>query len=275
MKKHITITKLISYTILFIGSVSILVPFIWMILTSVKPSNEVLQMPPKWIPSKFLWGNYAEAYKAISFGQYFFNSVFVAICVTTGELITTILAAFAFSNINFKFKHIIFIILISTMMVPSEILLVPNYVTLSEFGWINSYKALIIPWCASIFSIFLLRQQFLKIPDSYYKAAKMDGCSDFRYLFTIMVPMSIPTLMSISILKFINCWNSYMWPLIVTNSTKMRTLPVALAAFSTEAGTKYNMLMAFSAMIIIPILVVYFFTQKYIIKGISKAGLKG
>ncbi len=275
MKKHIAIIKIISYTILLIGSISILVPFAWMVLTSVKPSNEVLQMPPKWIPSKFLWRNYAEAYKAVTFGQYFFNSVFVAICVTAGELITTILAAFAFSNIDFKFKHIIFIILISTMMVPSEILLVPNYVTLSEFGWINSYKALIIPWCASIFSIFLLRQQFLKIPDSYYKAAKMDGCSDFRYLFTIMVPMSIPTLMSISILKFINCWNSYMWPLIVTNTTEMRTLPVALAAFSTEAGTKYNMLMAFSAMIIIPILIMYFFTQKYIIKGISKSGLKG
>jgi multiple sugar transport system permease protein len=275
MKKHITIIKLISYIILFIGAITILVPFAWMILTSLKPSNEVLQMPPKWIPSKFLWKNYVEAYKAISFGQYFFNSVFVAICVTTGELITTILAAFAFSNIDFKFKHIIFITLISTMMVPSEILLVPNYVTLSEFGWINSYKALIIPWCASIFSIFLLRQQFLKIPDSYYKAAKMDGCSDFRYLFTIMVPMSIPTLMSISILKFINCWNSYMWPLIVTNSTEMRTLPVALAAFSTEAGTKYNMLMAFSAMIIIPVLIMYFLTQKYIIKGIGKSGLKG
>lgn len=275
MKKHITIIKIISYTILLIGSISILVPFAWMILTSVKPSNEVLQMPPKWIPSKFLWRNYVEAYKAVTFGQYFLNSVFVAICVTAGELITTILAAFAFSNIYFKFKHIIFVILISTMMVPSEILLVPNYVTLSEFGWINSYKALIIPWCASIFSIFLLRQQFLKIPDSYYKAAKIDGCSDFRYLFTIMVPMSIPTLMSISILKFINCWNSYMWPLIVTNTTEMRTLPVALAAFSTEAGTKYNMLMAFSAMIIIPILIMYFFTQKYIIKGISKSGLKG
>lgn len=275
MKKHIAIIKIISYTILLIGSISILVPFAWMVLTSVKPSNEVLQMPPKWIPSKFLWRNYAEAYKAVTFGQYFFNSVFVAICVTAGELITTILAAFAFSNIDFKFKHIIFIILISTMMVPSEILLVPNYVTLSEFGWINSYKALIIPWCASIFSIFLLRQQFLKIPDSYYKAAKMDGCSDFRYLFTIMVPMSIPTLMSISILKFIICWNSYMWPLIVTNTTEMRTLPVALAAFSTEAGTKYNMLMAFSAMIIIPILIMYFFTQKHIIKGIGKSGLKG
>lgn len=275
MNNKILITKFISYIILLLGAIFILVPFAWMILTSVKPSNEVLQMPPKWIPSKFLWDNFIKAYEAAPFRQYFLNSVFVAVCVTTGELITTILAAFAFSNINFRFKHIIFITMVATMMVPSEILVVPNYVTLSGFGWINSYKALIIPWCASIFSIFLLKQQFLSIPDSYYKAAKIDGCSDIKYLFTIMVPMSVPTLMSISILKFINCWNSYMWPLIVTNTTEMRTLPVALAAFSTEAGTKYNLLMAFSVMIVAPILIMYFFTQKYIIKGVSKTGLKG
>ncbi len=275
MEKGFSPGKFVSYIILVLGAIFILIPFAWMILTSVKPSNEVLLMPPKWIPTKFLWENYIKAYKAAPFRQYFFNSVFVAACVTAGDIITTILAAFAFSNISFKFKHIVFIAMVATMMVPSEILIIPNYVTLSEFGWINSYKALILPWCASIFSIFLLRQQFSSIPDAYYKAAKVDGCSDFRYLFTIMVPMSIPTLMSIGILKLINSWNSYMWPLIVTNTTEMRTLPVALAAFSTEAGTKYNLLMAFSVMIVAPILIMYFFTQKYIIKGVSKTGLKG
>ncbi|MEG1255359.1 carbohydrate ABC transporter permease [Clostridium sp.] len=273
--KKVSVVHILSYFILIIGAIWVLLPFIWMLLTSVKPSNEVLSMPPKWIPSKIMWQNFKEALKTVPFQKYLFNSIFVAVCVTLGELFTTILAAYAFVYIPFRFKNILFIILVATMMVPSEILMIPNYVTLSNLGWINSYKALILPWCASIFSIFLLRQQFSTVPYSYYKSAKIDGCSDFRYLFTILVPVSMPTLVSIAILKFINSWNSYMWPLITTNTSEMRTLPVALAAFSTEAGTRYNILMAFSVLMIAPIIILYLFTQKYIIKGVSKSGLKG
>ena len=161
------------------------------------------------------------------------------------------------------------------MMVPGEILTIPNFVTLAHLGWINTYKAMVAPWATSVFSIFLLRQQFASIPQSYYKAARMDGCSDLRYLFTVMVPMSRPTMVSIALLKIINSWNSYMWPLISTNSREMRTLPVGLAYFSTESGTDYNTLMAFSLMIIAPTVIVYLLTQKYIIQGVSKTGLKG
>lgn len=275
MKKKISISKLFSYSILVIGAVFFLLPFIWMILTSIKPSNEVMLMPPKWFPTKIMFKNYIDAYNAAPFKQYFFNSIIVATCVTVGELLTTILAAYAFSNINFRFKNIIFTVLVATMMVPSEVLLIPKYVILSEFGWINSYKALIIPWSASVFSIFLLRQHFITLPKDLYKAAKMDGCSDLKYLFRIMVPMSKPTIMSIVVLKVIGSWNSYMWPLIVTNTDNMRTLPVALAAFSTEAGTSYNTLMAASIMIIAPIIIVYILLQKYIIQGISNNGIKG
>jgi multiple sugar transport system permease protein len=273
--KKLSIVSILFYFILIFGAIWVLLPFIWMLLTAVKPSNEVMSMPPKWIPSKLIWENFKEALVTVPFQRYLFNSILVALCVTFGELITTILASYAFSYIPFRFKTTLFIILIATMMVPSEILMIPNYVTLSSFGWINSYKALIFPWCASIFSIFLLRQQFSTVPYSYYKSAKIDGCSDFRYLFTILVPLSMPTLVSIAILKFINSWNSYMWPLITTNTKEMRTLPVGLAAFSTEAGTRYNILMAFSVMMIAPIIILYLITQKHIIKGVSKAGLKG
>lgn len=264
-----------AYVILIVGVLWIILPFIWMILTAFKPAKEVLSMPPKWIPSSWQWQNFSDALKSVPFRTYLFNSLFVAVCVTLGEIFTTILAAYAFVYIPFKFKNVLFIILVATMMVPSDILMIPNYVTLSNLGWINSYKALVLPWCASIFSIFLLRQQFSGVPSSYYKSAKMDGCSDLRYLFTILVPMSMPTIVSIGILKFISCWNSYMWPLIVTNSKDMRTLPVALAVFSTEAGTRYHILMAFSLMMVAPIIILYIFMQKYIIKGISKSGLKG
>lgn len=269
------IFKIISYVIIITGLLWVLTPFVWMILTAIKPAKEVLSMPPKWFPSEIRWSNFKEALKAVPFYKYLFNSIFVAVCVTAGELLTTIMAAYAFTYIPFRFKKALFLILVATMMVPSDILMIPNYITLSNFGWVNSYKALIVPWCASIFSIFLLKQQFASVSTSYYKSAKMDGCSDIRFLFTVLVPISKPTVVSIAILKFINCWNSYMWPLIATNSKEMRTLPVALAAFSTEAGTRYHILMAFSVLMVAPVIIMYLFTQKYIIKGVSKSGIKG
>ena len=267
--------KFATYTILVLGAAFILLPFLWMISTSLKPDNEVLLMPPKWIPSALQWKNYVDAFKAVPFFAYLKNSIVVTVAITSCELITTILAAFAFAQLEFKGKNLLFMLLVATMMVPGEILTIPNFVTLARLGWIDSYKAMVAPWATSVFSIFLLRQQFASIPQSYYKAARMDGCSDLRYLFTVMVPMSRPTIVSVALLKIINSWNSYLWPLISTNSREMRTLPVGLAYFSTEAGTDYNTLMAFSLMIITPTILVYLFTQKYIIQGVSKTGLKG
>ena len=248
--------KAATYGILTAGAAFILLPFVWMILTSVKPGNEVLLMPPRWLPSKIQWENYVKAFQAVPFMTYFKNSVIVTVCITSCELITTVLAAFAFARLEFKGKNLLFMLLVATMMVPGEILVIPNFVTLAKLGWINSYKALIAPWAASVFSIFLLRQQFASIPESYYKAARMDGCGDLRYLLTVMVPMSRPTLVSVALLKVINSWNSYLWPLIATNEKTMRTLPVGLAYFSTEAGVQYNTLMAFSLLIISPTLIV-------------------
>lgn len=267
--------KTATYLILTAGAVFILLPFVWMLLTSIKPGNEVLLMPPRWFPSIIQWENYEKALSSVPFATYFKNSVIVTVCITMCELLTTILAAFAFAQLTFKGKNLLFMVLVATMMVPGEILVIPNFVTLARLGWINTYKALVAPWAASVFSIFLLRQQFASIPDSYYQAARMDGCRDLRYLFTVMVPMSRPTLVSVALLKIINSWNSYLWPLIATNERGMRTLPVGLAYFSTEAGTQYNILMAFSLLIISPTLLVYLLMQKYIIQGISKNGLKG
>ena len=277
MKKQLEsrIRLLVTYGILILGAIFILLPFLWMILTSMKPANEVLLMPPKWFPSHIRWENYQEAFQAVPFFTYLKNSILVSFLITSCELITTILAAFAFSQLKFRGKQAVFLLLVATMMVPGEILIIPNFVTLARLGWIDSYKALVLPWSASIFSIFLLRQQFSSIPQAYYKAARMDGCGDLRFLFTVMVPMSRPTILSIALLKIINSWNAYLWPLIATNSQEMRTLPVGLAYFSTEVGTSYHTLMAFSLMMIAPTVIVYLLTQKYMIHGISKAGLKG
>lgn len=263
------------YILLSLGAILMLLPFIWMLSTSLKASNEVMSMPPIWIPSEFQWDNYSRAAEVAPFGQYFINSIIVTILSTIGELLTTILAAYAFSRINFYGKGIVFAVLLGTMMVPGEVLLIPNFVTISNLGWIDSYEALIVPWIASIFSIFLLRQYFFSIPKELSYAAKVDGCSDFKFLWYIMVPLAKPALITIGLLKVIGSWNAFLWPLIVTNSQEMRTLPVGLSAFSTEAGIKYELLMAASSMVILPMLLLFFFMQKYIISGVARAGIKG
>lgn len=273
-KKH-KISKFFLYLILTIGALAMGFPFIWMILTSLKPSNEVLMMPQKFLPSSFQWINYILALKEVPYLTYLRNSIIVAIFVTAGDLITSALAAFSFSHKEFKGKKFFIFILLVTTMVPGEILIIPNYITLSHWGWIDSYKAMIIPWITSIFSILFLYQQFLSVPKSYYKVAKINGCSDFRYLFTILIPSSISSIVAVCVLKFINSWNSYMWPLIVTNSKDLRTLPLGVSAFSTEAFTKYNILMAFSVLSMIPILILYLIFADYIVKHIGQSGIKG
>ncbi|MCD5410080.1 MAG: carbohydrate ABC transporter permease [Clostridiales bacterium] len=268
-------SKTTIYALLIIGSIITILPFAWMISTSLKPANEVMMMPPVWIPSEIMWGNYLRAMELAPFGRYAINSVIVTVSVTILELFTTILAAFAFSKMKFYGRDILFSILIAIIMVPGEVLLIPNFVTLSNLGWIDTYKALIIPWTASVFAIFLMRQFFLGIPDELGYAAKIDGCNDFKYLWLIMVPLLKPAIVTVALLKIVGSWNAFLWPLIMTNSAEMRTLPVGLSAFSSEAGIIFELLMAGSAMIILPIIVVYLFLQKYIVQGVSRAGVKG
>ncbi|MCG7344709.1 carbohydrate ABC transporter permease [Sporosarcina sp. ACRSL] len=269
------LSKTFIYGLLGIGSILMLLPFVWMISTSLKSGNEVMMMPPIWIPETFRFDNYVEAFKKAPFATYFLNSVIVMVLSTLGEVITTILAAYAFSKLNFWGKDVLFALLVGTMMVPGEVLLVPNFVLLSNLGWIDRYEALIIPWTASIFSIFLLRQFFMKIPKELNYAARVDGCTNFRFLWSIMIPIAKPAIVTIILLKAIGSWNAFLWPLIVTNSKEMRTLPVGLTSFSTEAGTVYELLMAASTMIILPMIILFIFLQKYIIKGIAGAGIKG
>lgn len=270
-----TIEKILKYLILIIIAIFILTPFIWILLTTLKSPKEVFSNPPVIIPKKFRWENFKEVFRLEGFTRYVLNSVIVTVGITIGELVTTILAAFAFSHFEFRGKNLLFTLLIGTMMVPGEVLLIPNFVTLSKLGWINTYKALIIPWCTSISTIFFLRQYFIGIPKQLYYAAKVDNCSDFKYLIYIMIPMAKPAIMTMAILKIINSWNSFMWPLIMTNSEEMRTLPIVLSKFSSEVGMDYHILMAASLIIIIPMVVLFIVLSKQIMNGVSNSGIKG
>jgi multiple sugar transport system permease protein len=267
--------KVLIYLVLIMGALLILLPFIWIFLTSVKGPHEIFTREIVILPERFRWDNYLEVLKLRNFKRYVLNSIIVTASITTGELITTILAAFAFSSMEFRGRDIIFTVLMATMMVPGEVLLIPNFVLLSKLRWINTYKALIIPWCTSVFAIFFLRQYFLGIPRQLYYAARVDNCSDFKYLIRIMVPLAKPAIITIVILKIINSWNSFMWPLIVTNAEEMRTLPIVLSKFSSEAGMDYHILMAATSIIILPMIIIFTLLSNYIIKGVSSSGIKG
>lgn len=270
-----TALQVIAYIILIIGSVSMLLPFFWMVSTSLKTPAEAVAQPPVWIPTVPQFSNYARALEVAPFGRYFLNSVLITTISTIGELVFTILAAFAFSKLNFYGKNVLFTILIATMMVPFELLMIPNYLTLSRFNLINTYAAMIIPFLASVFSVFMLKQNFESIPNELYYAAKVDGCSDFKFLWQVMVPLSKSAVVAVTILKIIGSWNAFLWPLIVTNETQLRPLPVGLQAFTTEAGTYFELLMAAATIVVLPMIIVYLFLQKYIIMGVSNTGVKG
>ena len=266
--------RIALYVLMLAGCAIMLLPFFWMVTTSLKTETEALLMPPRWFPAAPQWQNYARAWNAAPFGRYFFNSFFMAITTTVGEVITTILAAYAFAKMKFFGKNVLFAILLGTLMIPGQMLLLPNYVTIARFGWLDSYEALIIPWLVSVFGIFLLRQFFRGIPDELRDAARIDGCSRLRFLFRIMVPLSKPAIFTVALFKFLGSWNSFTWVLIMTNSANMRTVPVGLQVFSGEIGTAYEQLMAASVLAIIPILVLFFFTQKQFIQGVARTGIK-
>ena len=268
--------RFIIYIIISIGVFLSIIPFIWMIITSLNSFESIYKLPPEFIPKEVTLNNYFEVFRSVPFFKnYFINSIFVSFMVTIGTLFTTILAAFAFSNLDFYGKNTLFIILMATMMVPSEVLIAPNFVTMTKLKLINTLPALYIPWIASAFSIFLLRQYFLTIPKELYNAAKIDGCSDFKYLIKVMVPYSKPALISIALLRIINSWNEFLWPLLMINQPEKRTLPVGLTTFMTEAGDQFNYLMAYSSLVIIPVIILYIFLEKHIIKGFSRSGIKG
>ncbi|KRN28877.1 ABC-type maltose transport system, permease component [Lactobacillus selangorensis] len=263
------------YFLLLIGAFTMLIPFLWMLSTSLKTAPETLQVPPIWVPKILRFENYSAAFKTAPFMRYFINSVVVTLTTTLGQLFISILAAFAFARLRFWGQRFLFVLFLGTMMVPGEMLIISNFVTVSALHMVNSYAALIVPWLVSFFAIFTLKQTFQSVPDELYYAAKVDGASDWRFLWQILVPLSRSSIVAICILQVIGSWNSFMWPLIVTNDERFRTLPVGLQAFTSDAGTDYQLLMAASTFVIIPMVFLYLGLQKYIIAGISKSGLKG
>lgn len=249
-------------------------PFLWMVLTSFKELSEILVFPPKWIPERATFDNYVSAFSAAPFGRYYFNSVFVAVTVTLGQIVTCSLAAYAFARLQFRGREVLFYLFLGTMMIPGQVVMIPTFMVLHWLGWIDTYAALIVPGLASAFGTFLLRQFFLTIPRDLEDAARIDGCTRFGVLRRIILPLSKPALATLAVFTFMGVFNDFLWSLIVVSSDDLRTVQLGLAIFRDRYQTDWGQLMAASVTATLPILLVFFFAQKYFIKGITLSGLK-
>ncbi|MBE6581634.1 MAG: carbohydrate ABC transporter permease [Ruminococcaceae bacterium] len=269
--------KILCYAFLFLIAIIVLFPFYWMIISSLKSLSEYKLSVPTLFPKEVIWHNYVEAFDAANLGTLFKNTVIVGVVSTILSLIITVLSAFAFARLEFKGKNALFAALLATMMIPGELFTITNYQTVNEFGWMDTYTVLIVPFLVSIFYIYLLRQNFLQIPNELYLAAKVDGTSDIKYLWKVMIPLALPTLISITILKMMGAWNSYMWPNLVTKSADMELITNGLRNAYTDASgdTNFPVQMAAVAIVSAPLFLVFLFLRKYIMKGVSRSGIKG
>jgi ABC-type glycerol-3-phosphate transport system permease component len=278
-------SQAILYAILIASGIIAVIPFFWMISTSLMTLGETINRVN--LPAIPQFSNYVVAWKESRFDQYFMNSVIITLTTLAGLLFTSILAAYAFARVNFVGRNLIFALLLSTMMIPESVTLIPNFLMIKgsiiplpglpewEGSWLNQLPALSVPFMANAFSIFLLRQFFIKIPDEYWDAARLDGAGHLRFLTQIVLPMSKAPIMTVIIFSFIGSWNAFLWPLLVTTTPEWRPLMVGLYAFVSEAGPETQLLMAGAVITLIPILILYFFTQKQFTEGIASSGLKG
>ena len=266
-----------TYIFLILMAIIVLFPFYWMIISSLKTLDEYRLSQPTFFPKIVMFTNYSEAFTTASLGRLFVNTMIVGVASTLLSLVITVLSAFAFARLEFKGRELLFSALLATMMIPGELFTITNFVTVTSFGWRNTYTVLIVPFLVSVFYIFLLRQNFMQIPNELYLAAKVDGTSDIKYLWKVMVPMSLPTLISITILKMMGAWNSYMWPRLVANDAAHSLITNGLRnAFTDTTGdVNYPIQMAAVAIVSAPLFLVFIFLRKYIMAGVSRSGIKG
>ena len=267
----------LTYAFLILIAIIVLFPFYWMIISSLKTLDEYKLSVPTLFPETIVFGNYAEAFTEANLGRLFLNTVYVGLVSTVLSLIITVLSAFAFARLEFKGKNALFAVLLATMMIPGELFTITNYQTVFYLNWMNTFTVLIVPFLVSVFYIYLLKQNFMQIPNELYLAAKVDGTSDLKYLWRVMIPLSLPTLISITILKMMGAWNSYVWPNLVTDSDEYRLITNGLRNAFVESTGDVNIPVQMAAVAIVsaPLFLVFLFLRKYIMKGVSRSGIKG
>lgn len=269
------LSKSLTYIALLAFGISMLFPFLWMLSASLKEPSQIFTASLNLIPNPIVFSNYVEAWNAIPFGRFYLNSIYIALAVTLGQLITSSMAAYAFSRLKFPGRDKIFFAYLATMMIPAMVTTIPVFILMKQLNWLNTYKALIIPSIFTAYGTFMLRQFFMTLPSELEDAAKIDGCSLWRIYWQIILPLTKPALATLATFTFLGNWQSFVWPLIVTSTEEMKTLPVGLSYFQDMYSTNWTLLMAGSVIVLVPALLVFIFNQRYFVKGIALSGLKG
>ena len=269
------VRAVVSQALLSLIALLFLLPIIWMVLSALKPSAEVFTVPPKPFGSKIMFSNFADAWNYLPFGRFIINTVFVAAVGTAITLVASALSGYAFARLNFRFRGGLFVMYLSTLIVPQEVIVIPMFLIMKQLGWVNSYQALILPWAFTAFGTFLLRQFFITVPKELEEAAKLDGCGHIRILSRIFVPVSAPALAVLAVFTFITYWNSFLWPLITVSDTNKMTVPLGLQLFLGQQGQRWELLMAASTIAMVPTIILVLALQKYLVRGIALSGLGG
>ncbi len=262
---------------LLLAAVLIAVPFVWLVSLSLQEPQAVFRYPPRFVPERFVWSSYPDAWRALPFGRMYLNSVLTSGLIVLGQVVTSCLAAYGLTQLRFRGRHLAFLVIISTMMVPVQATFIPAYVIVSRLGWVDTYWALVVPFVASGFGVFLMRQAFLVVPKALVEAARIDGAGHWTILTRILIPLARPAIVTLAALSFTFHYNVFFWPLIVTNSARMRTLPVGLATMilpEGSHGTQWNQVMAADVFTIVPLLVVFVLLQRHLAPTSLTAGVK-
>jgi multiple sugar transport system permease protein len=270
-----SVNRFVLYIGLILIALSMLIPFLWMLSTSLMGELEVYQFPPRFLPSALRWSNYVEAMTLQPFGRFFLNSLIVAGASVIGQLTFCSMAGYAFARLRFRGRDKIFALYLGTMMIPAIVTIIPAFLLINTFGWVNTYWALFTPTVSSVWGIFLLRQFFQTIPRDIEDAARVDGASEVTIFLRIILPLSKPALATLAIFAFMGSWKDFLWPLIVTNRIDMRTVEVGIANFSNLYTTDWPHQMAAAVVVMLPVVIVFLAAQKYFVKGITMTGLKG
>jgi multiple sugar transport system permease protein len=274
-KPRFSTGKLGAYILLTLGALIMIVPFLWMLSTSLKTQQQLFTWPPTWLPHPFAWSNYSEVISKINFGLYGWNTLKITVAVTVGRLIFCSMAGYGFARMKFPGKDFLFLLTLATMMISSQITLIPNYVIMRYLGLVNTHLGVILPQLSDGFSIFLMRQFFLTFPYELEDAAKLDGCDPWMFYVRILIPNSKPILATLAVMTFQSVWNDFLWPLVMLTSPEKRTLSVGLSYLVGQYTTRWDLQMAGSVLTVLPILVLFFILQKYFVQSIKMSGLKG
>lgn len=276
LKRSKNINKTITYIFCIIGVVLALFPLIWTLLSALKPTQEIFSYPPTILPSKITFDNFVAAWNKAEFARYFLNSIFVTAVVVVGQVFFSSMAAFAFARIPFRGRNVCFFFFLSSMMVPAIVTIIPQFIILKMFGWLDSYKALIVPFVfGNAFCVFFLRQYFMAIPDSLQEAAAIDGCGYGRMFISIFLPLSKHSIFTLLLMRAVAVWNDFLWPVIVTNRNEMRTVPVAIATvFFNYRNVDWAGLMSATCIALIPLVIVFLLARDYIMESIALTGFK-